>query len=423
MFIRFSILFSLLSLFLTPFSWAGDREELIVNLKNSKASYSLREFEKATIFSKEALRLGVKLFGKNHKNTAILSKKLADLYQIQGAYSKAEQLYEHALVIMDKKPDKIDLKLAAVLNNLAVLYRVKGDYTNAEPLLKRAISIRGKALGMDHPDTTITINNLYMTRLGKSLGVNSANNSTSLSSLAKLYKKRGHYKNDDGIILIGIPHEAKAAFDVQVISAKDGVERISSALKILRKNSPHSAASLKTLKKNGNIVIIYDPRFPPKDISESGARMASFFRNFLKIDSINSSKLNFPVVVSRYIVKWKRKELAFALAHELLGHGMQHLRGRLNTMNKTDSECEARLYQEIVHQDLGIDKHTRIMVNLRRDLEFRWCAPFKKYMYQNRKDDMKLWKTLNPDIPQLLAIFEEYLLTISGRVSTSKRPG
>jgi tetratricopeptide (TPR) repeat protein len=365
------ILFSLFSLFITSYSWAGGKAELVYNIKKYKQARERKEYKNAIKFSKEALHLGKSLFGDDHKHIATLSSNLAWLYRTEGNYGKAEQLYRDAL------------------------------------------AIRGKILGQEHPGTTKSLNNLYVTILGKTLGLNPKNSSISLSNLAKLYKTQGHYSKEDGIIIVGIPPTAASAYDIPVIDAKGAALRIRSALQLLQKRSPHSSAALKTLKKNGDIVIVYDPRFPLRDVSGSGATMASFFRNLFNTNASRNQPKVFPVVVSRYIVKWKTKELAFALAHELLGHGMQHQRGRLKTMQETDRECEARLYQEIVHQDLGIDKHNRIMVSLRQDLESRWCAPFRKYMNQKHKADMKLWQSLNPDIPRLLSIFEKYLLATS----------
>ena len=56
-----------------------------------------------------------------------------------------------ALAIKEKAlgPDHPEVALA--LNNLAELYRDQGRYAEAEPLLKRALAIRKKVFGPDHP--------------------------------------------------------------------------------------------------------------------------------------------------------------------------------------------------------------------------------------------------------------------------------
>jgi len=49
---------------------------------------------------------------------------------------------------------------ATSLNNLALLLNDKGDYEGAEPLFRRALEIREKVLGVDHPETAMSLNNL-----------------------------------------------------------------------------------------------------------------------------------------------------------------------------------------------------------------------------------------------------------------------
>lgn len=213
----------------------------------------------------------------------------------------------------------------------------------------------------------------------------------------------------NGITLIGVPPGPADTYDVPVIGAGQALDNIRAALSLLFEKSSYSAAALDTLKSNGNVVIVYDAAFPPQDVSSIGTDLAAFIPDLLAETPHRKGRRDFPVVVGRYIVKWTTEELAAGLAHELIGHGMQYLHGRLETMSELDSECQAYLYQEMVHQDLGMDKHSRVMVEFRQGLEWRWCIPFKQYMRQHTPDKMALWETLNPDVPQLLTIFEDYL--------------
>jgi tetratricopeptide (TPR) repeat protein len=50
--------------------------------------------------------------------------------------------------------------VATSLNNLAECYQAQGSYAKAEPLYKRSLAIREKALGPDHPDVAASLNNL-----------------------------------------------------------------------------------------------------------------------------------------------------------------------------------------------------------------------------------------------------------------------
>jgi tetratricopeptide (TPR) repeat protein len=55
-------------------------------------------------------------------------------------------------------PDHPDV--AIDLNNLALLYDNQGRYADAEPLYKRALAISEKALGPEHPTTKTIRENL-----------------------------------------------------------------------------------------------------------------------------------------------------------------------------------------------------------------------------------------------------------------------
>ena len=55
-------------------------------------------------------------------------------------------------------PDHPDV--AVSLNNLGQLYEAEGRYADAEPLFKRSLAIWEKALGPDHPDVAASLNNL-----------------------------------------------------------------------------------------------------------------------------------------------------------------------------------------------------------------------------------------------------------------------
>ena len=55
-------------------------------------------------------------------------------------------------------PDHTDVALS--LNNLAAFYKDQGRFADAEPLYKRSLVIRAKILGSDHPDVALSLNNL-----------------------------------------------------------------------------------------------------------------------------------------------------------------------------------------------------------------------------------------------------------------------
>jgi tetratricopeptide (TPR) repeat protein len=88
-----------------------------------------------------------------------LNQQVIELYRA-GRYSEAIPLAEQVLAIREQAlgPDHPDTAIS--LNNLALLYASQGRYGSAEPLYQRALAIREQALGPDHADTATSLNNL-----------------------------------------------------------------------------------------------------------------------------------------------------------------------------------------------------------------------------------------------------------------------
>lgn len=207
-----------------------------------------------------------------------------------------------------------------------------------------------------------------------------------------------------GLLIAGKPLPAGVTYDITIIDAKTGAENVRTALDILYKKSSFSARAIEKLKAAGNVIVIYDPVFPPRELSK--VTIAAFFPDYYQKDG---KAKDFVSIVSRYGAKWDPRELAPILAHELTGHGMQHLRGRLKHVREVDLECEAYLYQEKAYQDLGFDKSKKEMINFRQTLERHWCADFKTWMKANRPKGLAHWEKLNPDVPKIL---KDYLVYI-----------
>src|SRR4030042_1721628 len=81
---------------------------------------------------------------------ARLNQQFIQLYR-QGRYKEAIPFAERALSIYEKALGPDHPNVAISLNNLAVIYQALGDYKKAEPLLKRSLGIEEKAHGPDHP--------------------------------------------------------------------------------------------------------------------------------------------------------------------------------------------------------------------------------------------------------------------------------
>jgi len=86
--------------------------------------------------------------------------RIASFFKDSGYYPPAEPLYRRALEISEKVLGVDHPSTATSLNNLALLLNDKGDYEGAEPLYRRALEISEKVEGADHPSTATSLNNL-----------------------------------------------------------------------------------------------------------------------------------------------------------------------------------------------------------------------------------------------------------------------
>jgi tetratricopeptide (TPR) repeat protein len=124
------------------------------------------QYEAAEPLLRDALSVGEKRYGVDHRNTYYLLGNLANLYSDQGKFEEAEPLYQRALAIDEKVYGQEHLEVATDLSSLANLYRDEGRYEEAEPLYQRALAIREKTLGPEHPDT-ISVREDYTALLEK----------------------------------------------------------------------------------------------------------------------------------------------------------------------------------------------------------------------------------------------------------------
>ena len=98
----------------------------------------------------------------------------------QGKYAEAEPLHKRSLAIWEKALGKEHPDVALSLNNLAALYDSQGKYAEAEPLHKRSLAIKEKVLGKEHPDVALFGGQEVLKRVD-------------LNNLAALYDSQGKY--------------------------------------------------------------------------------------------------------------------------------------------------------------------------------------------------------------------------------------
>jgi|GEM_PF-3051591 len=85
---------------------------------------------------------------------------IAGIHLMMGSYSLAEPLNRRALEARERTLGLEHPDTLGSLNNLAILLRDKGDLAGAESLNRRALEARERTLGLEHPDTLGSLNNL-----------------------------------------------------------------------------------------------------------------------------------------------------------------------------------------------------------------------------------------------------------------------
>jgi len=150
--------------------------------------------------------------GHEEKKAEYLNNAGQAFYQQAGEYDKALPLYEQALQIRRQVLGLQHPDTAQSLNNLADLYDSQGEYDKALPLYEQALQIRKQVLGLQHPDTALSLNNLaylydsqgeydkalplYEQALQirkQVLGLQHPDTAVSLNNLAVLYYSQGEY--------------------------------------------------------------------------------------------------------------------------------------------------------------------------------------------------------------------------------------
>ncbi len=90
--------------------------------------------------------------GTEHPETALTIHNLAHLYQAQGQYEQAQELYQRALQIQEQVLGTEQPDTALTQWELATLHQMQGQYTCAEPLYRQSLVIMEK-VKPHHPST------------------------------------------------------------------------------------------------------------------------------------------------------------------------------------------------------------------------------------------------------------------------------
>lgn len=212
----------------------------------------------------------------------------------------------------------------------------------------------------------------------------------------------------DGVKLIALPLPAGKSFSVPLVEANEAIARVRSALDLIVQKSPVSASGIDRLKRHGAVTIVYRPDFPDMKKDFASNKFANFLPLHSGTEKAPDSGKGFLVVIGRHGIKRSKSQLAGTIVHELVGHGLQHLEDRMETMRRVDWECEARLHEELMYQNLALDKHSTEMISFRKHLE-NDCDGFARYLGKEDPTGFLYWERLNPDVPKLVKIHRNYL--------------
>jgi tetratricopeptide (TPR) repeat protein len=186
----------------------------IININNLADLYESQGlYKKAEPLYERALAISEQMLGPVHPYTATSLNNIANLYGSQGLYKKAQTLYEQTLAISEQMLGAVHPSTAISLNNLAGAYESQGMYDKAEPLYQRALFISEQTVGAMHPSTATNLNNLALVhkRQGsyrkaeslyrraliiceQTLGDVHPSTAASLNNLASLYESQGLHR-------------------------------------------------------------------------------------------------------------------------------------------------------------------------------------------------------------------------------------
>jgi CHAT domain-containing protein len=98
--------------------------------------------------------------GSNQPALAMSINDVAHILEPQGHYVEAETLYLQAIGFLEQTLGPRHPNLATALNNLAVVYLPQGRLDDAERLFQRALDIRQAVLGSGSSEVAVVLNNL-----------------------------------------------------------------------------------------------------------------------------------------------------------------------------------------------------------------------------------------------------------------------
>lgn len=118
------------------------------------------KYDDALVVAERCLELSIKLYGKNHSETATLYNNIGAVYDSKGDYDTALEKYNKALDIRKQVLGDNHPSTATSYNNIGAVYYHKGNYNTALEYYNKALAIQRQVLGENHPDTATSYNNI-----------------------------------------------------------------------------------------------------------------------------------------------------------------------------------------------------------------------------------------------------------------------
>jgi CHAT domain-containing protein/tetratricopeptide (TPR) repeat protein len=219
----------------------------LVALANTYDSYLDRTSEAEQLYQR-ALVIVERTRGPTHPDVATVLTELAVMYRGAGRFREAEAAIQRAIAIQEQARGQDHLEVAKELMNLALIYQVQERFSEAEQLYKRAIVISEHKLAGSHTYTASSLGllaNMYQQQdrfseaegllkrvlmvYEKTYGRNHAYVGSVLSSLADAYIGQARYDEAEAVTrrALAIEEAGARAPEVSPVAALDTLVHIS----------------------------------------------------------------------------------------------------------------------------------------------------------------------------------------------------
>ncbi len=128
-------------------------------------AHNSRDLPKALAHAQAMLSIVSRSEGPEGLKTANALLSMAHAYHEMGKLELAEQAFQRALAIREKRLGADHPNVGVVVAALATLYGTQGRYDEAIASFRRALKIEEEALGLNHPSLATTLTNMSFTLL------------------------------------------------------------------------------------------------------------------------------------------------------------------------------------------------------------------------------------------------------------------